>query len=173
MKKTDTKNLVLSALFTALTAVLSQIILPLGPIPFNLAVLAVFLTGMLLPPVWACVSMAVYLLLGAVGVPVFAGFAGGPAILFGKTGGYIVGYIVIAGLTSFGAHRKKPWVTFAYMGFGLILCYALGTAWFMVITQATLAQSLVWCVIPFIIPDLCKGAAAYFLGKALRKRLPH
>ena len=173
MKKFDTKNLVLAALFTALTAVLSQILLPIGPVPFNLALLAIFLTGMLLPPAWACISMGVYLLLGAVGVPVFAGLVGGPAILFGKTGGYILGYIFVAGLTALGARQKKPWITFVFMGIGLVLCYALGTVWFMVITGATFAQSLVWCVIPFIIPDLCKAAAAYFLGKTLQKRLPH
>ena len=106
-RKIATKDLVLTALFAALTAVLAQIQLPIGPVPFNLAVFGAFLAGMLLEPAWAAASMGVYMLLGAVGIPVFAGFMGGPAVLLGKTGGYVIGYIFIgsghsAGRQTFG-----------------------------------------------------------------------
>ena len=90
-RKIATKDLVLAALFAALTAVLAQIQLPIGPVPFNLAVFGAFLAGMLLAPAWAAASMGVYMLLGAVGIPVFAGFMGGPAVLLSKTGGYVIG----------------------------------------------------------------------------------
>ena len=104
-RKIATKDLVLTALFAALTAVLAQIQLPIGPVPFNLAVFGAFLAGMLLEPAWAAASMGVYMLLGAVGIPVFAGFMGGPAVLLGKTGGYVIGYIFIAMATALAVKR--------------------------------------------------------------------
>lgn len=105
-RKIATKDLVLTALFAALTAVLAQIQLPIGPVPFNLAVFGAFLAGMLLEPAWAAASMGVYMLLGAVGIPVFAGFMGGPAVLLGKTGGYVIGYIFIALATALAVKRS-------------------------------------------------------------------
>ena len=91
-----TRELVLASLMTAATAVLAQIMLPIGPVPFNLAVLGAYLAGCLLEPAWALASMAAYLLLGAFGLPVFAGLSGGPAVLAGPTGGYIVGYLPVS-----------------------------------------------------------------------------
>lgn len=172
MKQTKTRNYVLTALFAALTAVLAQIQLPLGPVPFNLAVLGAFLAGMLLSPLWASASMGVYLALGLVGVPVFAGFQGGPAVLFGKTGGYVIGYIFIALCTSLAVQKQAPvWLTALAMAGGLVICYALGTVWFMAVTGAGLAASLSWCVLPFVVPDVAKGVCACLLGRAVQKRL--
>ena len=168
----STKSLVLTALFAALTAVLAQLQLPLGPVPFNLAVLGAYLAGMMLEPLWAAVSMLVYMLLGLIGVPVFAGFTGGPAILFGKTGGYVLGYLFIALLTSLAVRRGKN-VFAAALGMlaGLLVCYALGTAWFMALTGTDLAQSLLWCVWPFVVPDVCKAVCAYVVGSLVNVRL--
>lgn len=170
--KTTTKMLVLTALFTAITAVLAQIQLPIGPVPFSLAVFAVFMAGMLLPPLWACTSMFVYMFLGTIGVPVFANFQAGPAAMFGKTGGYVLGYFAIAACTSLAIKYSKKVVVIALaMLAGLVICYAFGTAWFMVITGSGLIASLGWCVFPFILPDIAKAVCAYLLGKALSKRL--
>ncbi len=166
-----TKNLVLAALFAALTAVLAQIQLPIGPVPFNLAVFGAFLAGMLLSPLWASASMGVYMLLGVIGIPVFAGFQGGPGVLFGKTGGYVIGYIFIALMTSAASKSGNKWIAALGMTGGLLICYALGTAWFMLITKADLISSLGWCVFPFVIPDICKGVSAFLLGKVLQKRM--
>lgn len=96
MKSTKIYAIIITALFAALTAVFSQISIPIGPVPVNLALLAVFTAAGLLSPGRAVLSQVVYLLLGAVGVPVFSGFRGGFAVLAGPTGGYIVGYIVAA-----------------------------------------------------------------------------
>lgn len=170
-QKASTKSLVLTALFAALTAVLAQIQLPIGPVPFNLAVLGAFLAGMMLEPLWAGASMLVYMLLALIGVPVLAGFAGGPGILFGKTGGYVLGYLFIALLTALAAKSGKAFVTALGMLAGLAVCYALGTAWFMAVTGTSLAKSLAWCVWPFIVPDVCKGVCAYALGRLVSARL--
>ena len=84
------RKITFCALFAALTAILSQIAIPIGPVPINLATLAVFIAGGLMGPVWGAVSMIVYVALGAVGVPVFAMFTGGISIIVGPTGGYII-----------------------------------------------------------------------------------
>ena len=171
-RKIATKDLVLTALFAALTAVLAQIQLPIGPVPFNLAVFGAFLAGMLLEPAWAAASMGVYMLLGAVGIPVFAGFMGGPAVLLGKTGGYVIGYIFIALATALAVKRsgKLPVIGAAMLA-GLLVCYGFGTAWFMAVTGADLVSALGWCVLPFIVPDVCMGVLACVLGRLLAGRL--
>ena len=95
-RRTATRSLVLCALMAALTAICSQIQIPLPMVPINLALFAVHLSGALLGWKYGALSMVVYALLGVIGVPVFAGFGSGPAVLFGKTGGYILGYILCA-----------------------------------------------------------------------------
>lgn len=171
-RKATTRNYVLTALFAAVTAVLAQIQLPIGPVPFNLAFFGMFLAGMLLTPMWAACAALLYLLLGVIGIPVFAGFGGGPAVLLGNTGGYLVGYLFVALATSVAQHRsgKLP-VVAAGMMLGIAICYAFGTAWFMTLSGASLSAALGWCVLPFLVPDLCKGALAYGVGRMLAARL--
>ena len=170
--KTPVRQMVLTAMFAALTAVLAQIQIPIGPIPFNLAVFGAYLTGMLLSPSWAIASMGVYMMLGVLGIPVFAGFQGGPAALFGKTGGYVIGYLFITGLTALAQkHTRSVWFTALAMLAGLGICYTFGTAWFMVVTHADLPSALALCVVPFVLPDLGKAVCALLLGKVLKRRL--
>lgn len=173
MRNTLTCQLVLAALFAALTAVCSQIQIPLPMIPINLALFAVHLCGALLGAKWGALSMAVYALLGAVGVPVFAGFGSGPAVLFGKTGGYIIGYILCAAIV--GLLSRRLGFTFPKlclsMVIGVAVCYVFGTAWFMVISGLNLATSLSYCVLPFLPGDAVKILLAAFLALRLRKPL--
>lgn len=173
MRNTLTRQLVLAALFAALTAVCSQIQIPLPMIPINLALFAVHLCGALLGAKWGALSMAVYALLGAVGVPVFAGFGSGPAVLFGKTGGYIIGYILCAAIV--GLLSRRLGFTFPKlclsMVIGVAVCYVFGTAWFMVISGLNLATSLSYCVLPFLPGDAVKILLAAFLALRLRKPL--
>ena len=173
MRNTLTRQLVLAALFAALTAVCSQIQIPLPMIPINLALFAVHLCGALLGAKWGALSMAVYALLGAVGVPVFAGFGSGPAVLFGKTGGYILGYILCAAIV--GLLSRRLGFTFPKlclsMLVGVAVCYLFGTAWFMVISGLNLATSLSYCVLPFLPGDAVKILLAAFLALRLRKPL--
>ncbi len=169
-------GLVLCALFAALTAVCSQIALPMPwGVPINLAIFAVCLSGSLLGPVRGMASMAVYVALAAVGVPVLAGFQGGPAAIFGKTGGYAVGYILAALLTGLLARRfgRRFWPLCAAMAIGCAACYALGTLWFVVLTQSPLPVALGLCVLPYLPADAVKIALAALLTLQLRRRLPH
>lgn len=170
--RTKTGQMVLVALMAALLAVVSPFTIPVGPVPVTLATFVVFLTGALLRPLPAMASIAVYLLLGFVGLPVFSGFAGGPQVLAGPTGGYLGGYFLAALAVALAtkAGCKLPLRLLAALA-GLAGCYALGTAWFMVLTGRGLAESLLLCVVPFILPDLIKALLALLLAGQLQKRM--
>lgn len=174
MNKISTKNLVLCGLFAALTAVFSQIAIDIGPVPINLATLSVYIAGGLLGWKYGATSQIVYVLLGMVGVPVFAKFSGGFGIVMGKTGGYIIGYVVAALITGFFAEKVKlPKAISLPIGMilGTVALYALGTLWFTQVTGNGFKQSLVWCVYPFIPGDIVKIIFATFLVVALQKAL--
>lgn len=165
------------AVFAVLMAVCSWISIP-TVIPFTLQTFAVFLAVCVLGGKRGTLSVVIFVLLGAVGVPVFAGFTGGPQVIMGNTGGYIIGFI-FAALLMWLMERllgRKTWVQAVSMLLGLAACYVFGTIWFMVVYMRTtgpvgLTAVLGWCVIPFIIPDVVKAALALFLGNTLRKPL--
>lgn len=162
-------------MFVALMAICSWISIPMA-VPFTLQTFAVFAAVTMLGFGRGTIAVLVYIILGAVGVPVFAGFSGGFGTLFGQTGGYIAGFIFTA-LISGGIMKvfgKKIPVMIAAMALGLIACYAFGTVWFIyVYSQAKGAVGVItalsWCVFPYIVPDLCKIALAIFLDKRMAR----
>lgn len=161
------------AIFAVVMAVCSWISIP-TMIPFTLQTFAVFLAVGVLGGKRGTLAVLVYILLGAVGVPVFAGFQGGLGILLGTTGGYIIGFLFTALLMWLmeALLGRKLWVLAVSMVLGLIVCYAFGTAWFMVVYARNsgavgLGTALSWCVIPYIIPDLVKIALALLLSRRL------
>jgi biotin transport system substrate-specific component len=147
-------------------------------VPFTLQTFAVFLVTGLLGLKCGTLSVLVYLLLGAVGLPVFAGFKGGVGVLLGVTGGYLLGFIFSAlavGLLTKYFGRSLPMLILS-MVVGLVLCYAFGSAWFLVIyTQSSGAMALTTvlakCVIPFLLPDAVKIALAALLTRRLSPHL--
>ncbi len=169
--KLTTKDIIVIAMFAALTAVLSQIIIPLPftPVPLSLATLSIFIAGGLLGATKGGMSQLIYVLLGAVGVPVFAGFSGGFGVITGPTGGYIFGYVAgafVIGLLMLKL-PKKVWGYGIAMIFGIVTCYVIGTAWFMRLMGRGLLESLGMCVFPYIPGDLLKIALAATLVKRL------
>ncbi|PWL52559.1 MAG: biotin transporter BioY [Clostridium cadaveris] len=168
-----TKTLVNISLLAAITAVLSQIALPIPftPVPINLATLGVFLCGSILGAKYGALSQIVYVLLGLIGLPVFSGFSSGAGILMGPTGGYIIGYVFVALCT--GLLTDKLPKKFSYyivsMAIGLMVCYAFGTVWFMYLTKASLGKALTACIIPFIPRDIFKIIVASIVTARLRK----
>lgn len=172
---TRVRHMVLCALFAALAAVCSQIAIPMPwGVPINLAVFTACMAGSMLGPVWGTASLVVYVALAAIGVPVLAGFQGGPAAIFGKTGGYAVGYILTALLTALLAKAlgRRFWPLCFAMAVGCLACYALGTVWFMFLTHSSLATSLTLCVLPYLPADALKIALASLLTIQLDRRLP-
>lgn len=160
------RSLILCALFAALCALLSQLYIPLPftPVIINLATVAVLTAGALLGWKLGAVSMAVYMLLGAVGLPVFAGFSGGLGVLAGPTGGYIAGYVAAAAATGIVAGGSCRFGHLcAAMTAGTAACYTLGTAWYMFSTHTPLGAALMLCVVPFLLGDALKILLAAYL----------
>lgn len=163
------------ALFAVVMAVCSWISIPILEVPYTLQTFAVFLAVGVLGGKRGTLAVLVYILLGAVGVPVFAGFTGGLGYLLGNTGGYIIGFLFTALLMWLleALLGRKLWILGVSMVLGLVVCYAFGTAWFMVVYARNagavgLGTALGWCVIPYIIPDLVKIALALVLTNRLR-----
>lgn len=172
--KLNVRDYALTAMFAALMAVCSWISIP-AAVPFTLQTFGVFLAVGLLGGKRGTLAIVVYLLLGAVGLPVFAGFSGGLGYMMGATGGYIVGFLfsaLVMWLIEKLFGNSLP-VLAASMILGLIVCYAFGTAWFMIVyTKNTgaigLGTALGWCVIPYIVPDVIKIILATLLSRRLR-----
>ena len=173
MKSMSTRSLALCAVFAALTAVCSQIQIPLTVIPINLALFSVHLCALLMRKQYAALSMAVYLLMGLVGLPVFTGFQGGAGALFGRTGGYIIGYVASAFLTALLVEKwgRAWWKMALSIAAGVAACYTLGTVWYMALTGSPLWLSLTYCVFPFLPGDAIKIALAVLLAGRLEKPL--
>lgn len=170
--RSSLRPLLLCALFAALTVICAQLVIPLPMVPISLALLAVNLTGALLGPRLGAASMGVYALLGLAGAPVFASFGAGPGILFGKTGGYILGYILAAFLTGLLLCKRQGYGRTCFaMAMGTLACYAFGTAWFMAVTGLNLGAGLGYCVLPFLPGDAVKVLAAAWLAKRLRPQV--
>ena len=177
VRRGKTYDMAYIGLFVGLMAVCSWISIPTA-IPFTLQTFAVFLAVTILGGKRGTLAIVVYLLLGMVGVPVFAGFSAGPGVLFGTTGGYLIGFI-FSGLLMWLMERiadRKLWVQMLSMLLGMVTYYIVGTVWFMVVYGNTngsvsLLTALGWCVFPFVVPDLVKAALALSFGNALRKSL--
>ena len=164
------RMIVYASLFAALTAVGAFVAIPIGPVPIVLQNMFVFLAGLLLGSRWGMASVAVYLLAGACGLPVFAGGLGGIGRLIGPTGGYLIGYlptVFLIGKISARTH-PKPVFDMLAMICGSLVLYACGITWLKLITGMTLAKALAVGMFPFLIGDAVKIAAAAAIAKALR-----
>jgi biotin transport system substrate-specific component len=166
---------VLVVAFSAFVALMAQVAIPLWPVPLTLQTLAVLLTGAALGSRRGSLALLVYLAEGAVGLPVFAGGASGVAYMLGPTFGYLVGFVLAAGVVGFLAERgwdRRPAGTVLAMGVGNLVIYALGVAWLSVIL-GDLGTALVQGVLVFIVGDLIKIAVAALAlpgGWALARR---
>lgn len=173
-----TSDLTRCGIFAAVLAVCSWIQIP-GPVPFTLQTFGVFAALGLLGGKRGTISIAVFLLLGAVGLPVFAGFKGGIGALFGVTGGYLLGFLLSGLCIWFAEARfgKSLGVFIVAMIIGLLLCYAFGTAWFVAVYTRTngaisFAKALALCVFPFLPFDAVKLALAVAVRQALKRYIP-
>ena len=176
-KTIDVRGMCYVGVFAAVMAVCSWLSIPTEP-PFTLQTMGVFLAVGLLGGKLGTLAVAVYVLLGAAGLPVFANFTGGIGVLLNTTGGYIIGFIFSA-LTMWALERllgRGTWALLASMAAGLVVCYAFGTAWFMFLYlrgtgPVGLVTVLGWCVFPFVVPDLLKIAAAMLITLRIGKHV--
>lgn len=163
------------ALSVALITVCAWISVPVGAIPVTLQTLAVAFLGGLLGARRSVIAVAVYLLMGLVGIPVFAGFRAGVPALAGATGGYLFGFVFLALLPALFKRipvkgtAKRCALFYAANVLGLAVCYLFGTVWFVLIYQCEVGYALMLCVVPYLLPDAIKLAVAAFLSARLEK----
>ena len=169
------KQMTFIALMAAIISVIAPISLPIvGEVPISLATFGVMLAGAVLGSKNGTIATAIYLLLGAIGVPVFAGYTSGVGILVGVTGGYLIGYLPLAycsGL-SFANNKNlsiRTLETIIGMIIGTVILYIIGTAWFMYVTKMNLVGALMACVIPFIPGDVIKIVLVAILAPQLER----
>jgi len=172
------------AVFAAIIAVLAQISIPLpGGVPLTLQTFGIMLAGIVLGAKKGCLSVIIYILLGLVGLPVFAGFKGGAASVFGPTGGFIISFWAVSLCSGIGYFLAKRAyantnnkallyvLTLAGILVGAVLNYIVGIVWFSSITGNTMTAALQMCVLPFIVTDLIKVILALFIGPVLNRAL--
>ena len=167
---TQLRMMVFSSLLAALIAAGAYLAIPIGPVPIILQNLFIFLAGLLLGGRWGLTSVGIYLLAGAIGLPVFSGGAGGIGRLMGPTGGYLFGFlpaVYLIGLISEKTDGKIFWDVMS-MICGSLIIYAFGVAWLKLVTGMTLAKTLTVGMYPFLIGDALKIAAAIPIAKTLR-----
>lgn len=170
-QKIKTKQMVLIALMTAVTCVLGPLSIPLpfSPVPISLTNFAIFLAIFVLGMKNGTISFIIYLLLGAVGVPVFSSFRGGLQVLAGPTGGYLIGFISLALIMGFALDHfdRKLVPTIIGMIIGMAVCYAFGTVWLAKLLSLSFKEGLMMGVIPYLAGDVAKIIIAAIVGPKL------
>ncbi len=169
-----TKEMAITALMGAVICVMGPLSLaiPVSPVPISLVNLAIYFSCYILGMKKGAISVLLYLMIGFVGMPVFAGFTAGAGKLLGPTGGYLVGYVFIALVCGwFFEHSRGRWMEFAGMVFGTLCCYLFGTLWLAHQAGMGFQAALAAGVIPFIPGDLVKILIAWILAPMLVKRL--
>lgn len=175
--KGRTYDMAYTAVFTVIIVICSWISIPLA-VPFTLQTFGIFAAIGTLGGKRGTCAIAVYILLGVMGIPVFSGFNGGIGVLLANTGGYILGFL-FSGLIAWGMEAlfgRSSRVLILSMALGLLVCYIFGTAWFMFLYTSNtgsigIGTVLSWCVLPFILPDIIKIALAFTLSKKFKKML--
>lgn len=171
----NTRQMALIGLMTAILCIMAplSIFLPFSPIPLSLGTLAIYFGVIILGMKQSVISVAVYLLLGLVGLPVFSGFTGGAGKLFGPTGGYLIGYLFMALICGFFVDKFSNRILLCSIGliWGTTVCYLFGTLWLAYQASMSLSQALLSAVVPFLPGDIIKLALAVPIGFQIRRRL--
>jgi biotin transport system substrate-specific component len=159
-----------ASLLAALTAVGAYIAIPVGPVPIVLQSLFILLAGLLLGSTWGVAGVGIYLLAGALGLPVFAGGAGGIGRFLGPTGGYLLGFLPAVYIIGLISEQKKQntLIDITAMLCGTIIIYTCGVSWLKVLTGIDLKKAVAVGVIPFLIGDALKIAAAVLIVRSVR-----
>ena len=176
------RNLVYIAMFAAITAVLTLVTIPMpGGVPITLQTFAVALCGYLLGTWRGAVAIAVYIAVGAVGLPVFAGMKGGFSVLVGATGGFIFGFLIFALLCGLGSRffpkgkaKSTPVGIIAALALGitgLMICHVMGAFQFGLVTNRNFPEAFLVASLPYIPKDVVSVVIAYILARTIRYRV--
>ena len=171
--KLSIQEICLIAIMTAITAVMAQISIPLPMmVPMTMQTFAVTLAGIILGAKCGSIAMGVYLLLGAVGVPVFSGFKGGLQSLIGPTGGFLLSFPIMAYIIGKGIElRRQKGMFTLLLCVGTIANYVVGVLMYCVVMESSVWTAITACVLPFVPSAIIKAVLASVLGIRLRKQL--
>lgn len=166
--KNNVQRTVMAGVFAALLAVLSQISIPLPTgVPVTLQTFAVALCGYVLGVSLGGISLAVYLALGAVGLPIFAGFSGGIGSFLGVTGGFLWGFFLMSLLCGLGARQSRKWLGILLGLVGLAVCDLCGAIQFSIVMSTPLPQAFLIACVPYLAKDVVSVALGYFAAQAI------
>ncbi len=173
MQKQRLHRLVRTALLAAVLCILGPIAIPIGvsPVPLTLLSFAICLFACLFPVSECVTAVLIYLSLGLVGLPVFSFGQGGFGMLFRPTGGYLVGYLLLAGIGAYFAQKKKRGLLPIGLLFGTAALYLCGTVWYCAVCGTSFFVGITVCVFPYLPGDLCKILLALLLTPILQKAL--
>ncbi len=166
-----TKTITYCALLTAIMCVVGPACIPAGVVPVTFGLAVVMLAAVVADLKTAAISTVLYVVLGALGLPVFSGGQGSLAVLLGPTGGYIWGYIPAVVLCAVLSNKNSPTKTYAACIIGTAICYICGAVQYMIISRCGFYDALRLCVIPFIIPDALKMLFVSAVGIKIKRRL--
>ncbi|GAA0704307.1 biotin transporter BioY [Paraclostridium ghonii] len=172
--KLNTKDLIICAMFASITAILAQIAIPLpfSTVPLTMQVFAVTISGVIIGAKKGFISQVIYILLGAIGMPVFAQMSGGAGIIFGYTGGFIMAFPLMALLIGYISEKYNSISAIMIsMILALIINYTIGTLWYSFVAGVGFMEGFMVCVVPFILIDLVKVGLATTIGLTIKKRI--
>lgn len=168
MNKKKIESITYTALFISIMAVLSQFSIPIGAVPITIQTFVVALTGYFLGTRKGLIAIFVYILLGALGAPVFANFQGGAHMIAGYTGGFIVGFLPFV---FFCSYKGREWAKVVFGIFGLLICHLIGVVQYSSLSDIDVFRSFLVVSAPFLLKDILLTLCAYFLSKKLKRKL--
>ena len=170
MKKETIQKIVLCAMFTAVVIVLAQISIPMPTgVPITLQTFAVALCGYILGAKWGSFSIGIYVLLGAIGVPVFANFNGGLGAVLGLTGGFIFGFILLALFCGLPGRGKVYKIIYGLLG--LIACHVLGSLQYSLLSHNSFWTSALLVSVPYLVKDMIFVGCAYICSVGIERAI--
>ena len=168
------RDLCMIGLFTAVIVIMAQIVIPMPfGVPFTMQTFAITLAGIVLGSKNGSIASIIYVMLGAIGLPVFANFTGGWQSIAGPTGGFILSFPLMTYVIGLGVELRSQWKGFSIVALVLGTCLNLfcGALMFSAITGSPLVAAVTACIVPFIPATVIKAVLAYVLGFNIRRRL--
>ncbi len=175
VKQIENKRIAYIGLMTAVLCILGPIAMPifLSPVPVSFVMFGAYLVSYILGKKEAVICMVMYVFAGIIGLPVFSNFEGGIGKLLGPTGGYIIGYILLVAIGSYGIEKAKGKIGFEIISMilGTAVCYLLGTIWLANYLKMTFFDALMIGVVPYVVADFIKMILAIILGRKIKERI--
>ncbi|WP_129595699.1 biotin transporter BioY [Anaerophilus nitritogenes] len=172
-QKYSLKEICITSIFTAITAVMSQIAIPIpfSPIPFAPQIFAIYLSGIILGKKLGCLSQIIYVVLGGMGLPIFSNFSAGMQSILGPTGGFIMSFPIIAYIIGYAfENNKSVWMKSIILSLALIVSYSMGIIQMSLVIKMSIPKATV-LMLPYVPFDIVKIILAYVIGTKVKNRL--